>query len=166
MKRTCKLAVASALSATLWAVTASAAPNAKNDEQQTKFQRYCANARAPNGERFAQRLSGRLDLRDAQKPALNELRDAFAKSMADAKSALCGMKPDFATTPGRFAFAKKKAETAAERMKTLEPKLTAFYAALDDKQKASLDAMQLWAPQGRKAKKEDTKKTDGDNDDE
>lgn len=166
MKRPCKLAIAGALCASLWTVSTAAAPDVKNDELQKKFERYCSKSKAPNGERFAERLSGRLTLRDAQKPALNELRDVFAKSMADGKTALCNPKPDFATTTGRFAFAKRKAEIRFERMKALEPKLAAFYNALDDKQKASLDELQLWPPLKRNAKQDEPKKSDGDNDDE
>uniref|UniRef100_UPI00147E9AB5 Spy/CpxP family protein refolding chaperone n=1 Tax=Acinetobacter baumannii TaxID=470 RepID=UPI00147E9AB5 len=81
--------------------------------------------------------------------------------------ALCSTKPDFATTIGRFAFAKSRAETRFERRKAMEPKLTAFYSALDDKQKASLDEMRLWAPKKRAAKDSDDDKSSnsGDNDD-
>jgi hypothetical protein len=88
----------------------------------------------------ADRLARRLNLTDPQKAALKELTDASASAEASAKkSPLCTDKPDLSTTPGRMAFAEKMAETRLAGLKTVEPKLQAFYDTLDAKQKKAFD---------------------------
>ena len=85
------------------------------------------------------RLAKRLNLTDPQKTALKDLADASASAAASAKSSLCEDKPDLSTTPGRMAFAEKVAETNLAGLKTIEPKLQAFYDSLDAKQKKAFD---------------------------
>ncbi len=85
------------------------------------------------------RLAKRLNLTDAQKAPLKDLEDASAASAASAKAALCDAKPDLATAPGRLAFTEKVTQTQLDGMKAIEPKLQAFYASLDDKQKHAFD---------------------------
>ncbi|HKN29520.1 MAG TPA: Spy/CpxP family protein refolding chaperone [Roseiarcus sp.] len=58
---------------------------------------------------------------------------------ASAKTALCADKPDLSTTPGRMAFAEKMMETRLASLKTIQPKLQAFYDSLDAKQKKAFD---------------------------
>ncbi len=106
---------------------------------QSRLTRMCD--RPPmTGERLAERLTHRLHLTDAQKPALKDLQQAFAQSMADVH-ALCDGKPDFATLPGRIAFAQKRMAAMASGLQAVQPKLEAFYAGLDQTQKDKIDRM-------------------------
>jgi hypothetical protein len=102
--------------------------------------RLCASKDPITGERMAARLSDRLNLTDSQKPALKDLQDAFAKSLTDAKT-LCDPKPDMSTITGRVAFAQKRFSVMAAGLANVQPKLDAFYAALDDKQKERFNHM-------------------------
>jgi hypothetical protein len=102
--------------------------------------RLCAAQDPITGERFAARLSEHLQVTDTQKPALKDLQEAFAKSMTDAK-ALCGEKPDLSTITGRIAFAQKRLSVMAAGLANVQPKLEAFYATLDDKQKDEFNHM-------------------------
>ena len=96
----------------------------------------CSREAAPAaGERLAERLS----LTDPQKSALKDMTDAFASANASAKKSLCADKPDLSTTPGRMAFAEKMAEIRLAGLKAVEPKLQAFYDALDASQKRAFD---------------------------
>jgi LTXXQ motif family protein len=85
------------------------------------------------------RLARRLKLTDPQKAALKALTDASASADASAKKSLCADKPDLSTTPGRMAFAEKMAETRLAGLKSVEPKLQAFYDGLDAEQKKAFD---------------------------
>jgi len=85
------------------------------------------------------RLAKRLNLTDPQKAALKDLTDASASAAASAKTALCADKPDLSTTPSRMAFSEKMMETSLASLKTVEPKLQAFYDSLDAKQKTAFD---------------------------
>jgi LTXXQ motif family protein len=102
--------------------------------------RLCGSKDPITGERIAARLSDRLNLTDTQKPALKDLQEAFAKSMTDAKT-LCDPKPDLSTVTGRVAFAQKRFSVMAAGLANVQPKLDAFYAALDDKQKEHFNHM-------------------------
>ena len=86
-----------------------------------------------------ERLARRLNLTDPQKSALRDLTDAFASADASAKKSLCTDKPDLSTTPGRMAFAEKMAEIRLAGLRAIEPKLQAFYDALDARQKRAFD---------------------------
>jgi Spy/CpxP family protein refolding chaperone len=97
----------------------------------------CSNKTAPGDN--LDRLAKRLNLTDAQKATLKDLTDATAASFASTKTALCDAKPDLATAPGRLAFSEKMAQAQLDGMKAIEPKLQAFYASLDDKQKHAFD---------------------------
>jgi hypothetical protein len=85
------------------------------------------------------RLVKRLALTDAQKATLKDFEDALNASAASTKTAVCNDKPDLATAPGRLAFTEKVTQAQLDGMKTIEPKLQAFYASLDDKQKHAFD---------------------------
>jgi len=78
-------------------------------------------------------------LSDSQKAALIDLADASGAADSSAKKALCADKADLSTTLGRMAFAQKMAETRLAGLKTVEPKLKAFYEGLDEKQKKAFD---------------------------
>ncbi len=97
----------------------------------------CNSKAAPADE--SDRLSKRLALTDPQKAALKDLSDASAAAAASMKTALCGDKPDLATATGRMAFSEKMTAARLDTIKAIEPKLDAFYATLDDKQKKAFD---------------------------
>jgi hypothetical protein len=97
----------------------------------------CSGKTAPAGN--LDRLAKRLNLTDAQKAALKDLQDASVASAASAKTALCDAKPDLTTAPGRLAFSEKTTQAQLDGLKAIEPKLQAFYASLDDKQKQAFD---------------------------
>jgi hypothetical protein len=110
-----------------------------------QFQRFCATDQGYISGRIANRLTERLKLTDPQKASLKDLQDAFVKAAADAKAA-CNATPDTATVVGRLAFAAQRTEAMLNLMKAMQPKLEAFYATLDDTQKASFNQM---GPRGR-----------------
>jgi Spy/CpxP family protein refolding chaperone len=91
------------------------------------------------GPAAGERLASRLSLTDVQKSALKDMTDAFASANASAMKSLCTDKPDLSTTPGRMAFAEKKAEIRLAGLKAIEPKLQAFYDTLDARQKRAFD---------------------------
>jgi hypothetical protein len=125
--------------ATLMGLAAAATPaKAQNAWLASKMmQGMCATKIAPSDN--LDRLTKRLNLTDPQKAALKDLEDASAASAASAKTALCDAKPDLATATGRLAFTEKVTQTQLDGMKAIEPKLQAFYASLDDKQKHAFD---------------------------
>jgi hypothetical protein len=84
------------------------------------------------------RLAGRLNLTDAEKPGFKDLEDTVTKALTDAK-AMCNQKPDIATVTGRLDFAAANTEARLTAIKAIQPKLGAFYASLDDNQKKILD---------------------------
>lgn len=120
------------------AVMAATPADAQNAWLASKMvQDLCSSKAAPGDN--VDRTAKRLNLTDAQKAALKDLADASAASAASAKAALCDAKPDLATSPGRLAFSEKMAQAQLDGMKAVEPKLQAFYASLDDKQKHAFD---------------------------
>ena len=104
------------------------------------LERLCAPEGPPNGEHVVDAIAGRLRVTDAQRPALNGLQEAIAKAMTDAKS-LCTNKPDTATPSGKLTAAEKHLEAMLAGLKTIHPKLDAFYATLDETQKAKFNSM-------------------------
>ena len=94
------------------------------------------------------RLAGRLNLTDAEKPGFKDLEDTVTKALTDVK-AMCGQKPDFATITGRLDFAAANTEARLTAIKAIQPKLDAFYAGLDDSQKKILDGFGTHHRHGR-----------------
>jgi LTXXQ motif family protein len=98
----------------------------------------CGAKPAPGGN--LDRLAKRLNLTDAQKATLKDLEDASVASAASTtRTALCDVKPDLTTAPSRLAFSEKVTQAQLDGTKAIEPKLQAFYASLDDKQKHAID---------------------------
>ena len=97
----------------------------------------CNSKAAPADD--SDRLAKRLNLTDAQKSALKDFMDASLASFASTKTVVCETKPDLATAPGRLAFNEKMMQAQLDGLKAIEPKLEAFYATLDDKQKKAFD---------------------------
>jgi gamma-glutamyl phosphate reductase len=94
--------------------------------------------------RFAGLAEWRVDqieravkLTEAQQAALKELRAASAKA-AEGLAAACPK--DLPKTSGeRLAFMEKRLEAMLQAVKSLRPAFDAFYASLNEGQKASLD---------------------------
>jgi hypothetical protein len=102
------------------------------------MERLCGADVAYRVGEIGDRIAGRLNLTDAEKPGFKDLEDTVTKALNDAKS-LCSQKPDFATLTGRLDFAAARTEAQLTVIKTIQPKLDAFYASLDDGQKKILD---------------------------
>ncbi len=104
------------------------------------MERLCAPEGAPTGEHIVDMIAGRLRVTDAQKPALTGLQESIAKAFTDAK-ALCAVKPDETTPSGKLTTAEQRLEMLLSGMKTVHPRLDAFYAVLDETQRARFNAM-------------------------
>jgi len=110
------------------------------------YDHMCADTHTPwDPAKMAERVTKKLNLTDAQKPLFADFHNAMTKSHEDVKASLCADKPDFATAPGRMAFGIKSMEAHLNGLKSVEPKLQAFYASLTDAQKKIFDEMH---PQG------------------
>ena len=104
------------------------------------MERLCSGDVNQFTERMGDQVAGRLRVTDAQRPALKDLQDSITKAITDAK-AMCAEKPDMTTAGGRLNAAERHMEFAYNGMKSIHPKLDAFYAVLDDAQKAKFNAM-------------------------
>jgi hypothetical protein len=103
------------------------------------MERLCASDVGYMVGKIGDHIGGQLRLTDAEQPSFKDLRDTAVKALTSAKAA-CGQKPDFATVTGRLDFAVVRGEALLTAVKTIQPKLDAFYASLDDGQKKLLDA--------------------------
>jgi LTXXQ motif family protein len=95
----------------------------------------------PRAARFAEwriaRIEAAVRPTDTQRGALDELRTASSKA-AETISAACTT--DFpAKSTERLQAMEKRVEAMLQAIKTVRPAFEAFYAALDDRQKARLD---------------------------
>ena len=106
----------------------------------------CATDQQWTTQRLAERLARRLNLTDQQKPALQALQEAVAKAKGDAKAVLCGSPPDLSSLPARLAFVQKRLQARLDGMKAVQPKLEAFYTALNGEQQAEFN--ELWQRHG------------------
>ncbi|MFO1117989.1 MAG: Spy/CpxP family protein refolding chaperone [Beijerinckiaceae bacterium] len=111
--------------------------------------RMCSAAARPASSRYADRLAERLTLNDQQKGLLKAWQDARQKSREDMRTALCSPKPDMSTFIGRLDWRGKRLEAQLAAWKAERPKLEAFYASLDDKQKAAWDDVRQQAEERR-----------------
>lgn len=111
--------------------------------------RLCNAPARPASGRNADRLSERLALNDQQKGLLKAWQEARQKSRDDMRTALCSPKPDMSTFIGRLDWRGKRLEAQLAAWKVERPKLEAFYASLDEKQKASWDNLRQQAEERR-----------------
>jgi Spy/CpxP family protein refolding chaperone len=133
-------AVVLATLATLAGLALAATPAfAQNAWLASKMTEGMCGAKAAPGANL-DRLAKRLNLTDAQRATLKDLKDAAAASAASTRTALCDVKPDLTTAPSRLAFSEKVTHAQLDGMKAIEPKLQAFYASLDDQQKHAVDS--------------------------
>ncbi len=109
------------------------------------LERFCAADLSWVTQRMADGVTARLNLTDAQKPALNDLRATALRVGGEAKK-LCAEKRDMTTVPGRLAAAQQGLAIANAAMGEMKPKIEAFYATLNDEQKKQMDQM---GPRGR-----------------
>ncbi len=107
------------------------------------FQRICAPHpdRAAHEAKFAEFLTKRLNLTEAQKAAFKEFQDARGKAVETATTRLCAAKPDLSTFEGRLGFHQAFLEDRLAAVKSENPKLIAFYKSLDAGQKAKFDKL-------------------------
>jgi hypothetical protein len=78
---------------------------------------------------------------EAQNKALDGLAAASGKAI-DMFAASCPRRaPRLQTAPAQFEMMEKRIETAAQAVKTVRPAFDAFYASLDDQQKAKVDEL-------------------------
>ena len=92
----------------------------------------------------ADRIAQALNPNDAQRRALDALKDATTKA-ADFLQANCPTEQTL-TPPGRVAAMERRLNTMLEAVKMVEPALDSFYGSLTDEQKARFN--QLGSSQG------------------
>jgi hypothetical protein len=85
-----------------------------------------------------ERIERAIQPNDAQRKALDELKAASAKA-GEAMRAACPTATP-ATAPARLEAMEKRMAAMLEAIKTVRPAFDAFYATLDDKQKARLNS--------------------------
>jgi hypothetical protein len=78
---------------------------------------------------------------ETQKKALDDLAAASGKSIDMIASACPKRTPRLQTVPEQFEMMEKRIENAMQAVRTVRPAFSAFYASLDDKQKAKLDEL-------------------------
>lgn len=106
------------------------------------IERICAMTPDPaHREHRLARLADRLHLTDAQKDLFKAYQDTRAAARKAAVDAICAQKPDLQSFEGRLAFRQRMVENRLNGMKASDPKLVAFYNALDNGQKALFDDM-------------------------
>ena len=78
---------------------------------------------------------------ETQKKALDDLAAASGKAIDIFASACPKRAPRLQTAPEQFEMMEKRIENAMQAVRTVRPAFSAFYASLDDKQKAKLDEL-------------------------
>ena len=111
------------------------------NEAAAKLERVCAPDpdKSAREAKFAEHLTKRLLLNDAQQAAFKEFQLAREKAVETAKTRLCGNKPDMASFAGHLALHQAFLADRLEAVKAENPKLIAFYNSLDAEQKAKFE---------------------------
>ena len=87
-----------------------------------------------------ERIARTVNPDETQRAALNELRDAAARAVAQMRSAC---PDDLPSTPaGRMAAMRQRLEAMREAVQIVRPALEKFYGSLSDEQKARFDALE------------------------
>jgi hypothetical protein len=86
-------------------------------------------------------LARLLKPNDAQTKALDELAAASAKAIDMFAGACPKRVPRLQTSAEQFEMMERRIDNAAQAVKTVRPAFAAFYALLDDRQKAKLDEL-------------------------
>jgi hypothetical protein len=98
---------------------------------------FCNPGAAGFSEWQYERIQRAVQLNDAQKKALDEVRAASAKAAEKIAASCPAQFP--ASASARLTVMEKRMESMLEAVRTVKPAFEAFYATLDDKQKAALD---------------------------
>lgn len=138
MKVSKSVALALCCGALLFSSAACAAP--AGDERGGWIDRVCATTPDPSrAERRREKLAERLHLTDAQKDLFKAYQDARAAARKSTIDSICANKPDLKSLEGRLTFRERMLEGRLNAAKATDPKLLAFYNALDNGQKALFD---------------------------
>ena len=121
------------------AQTAAPAPAAPANPGARMIERLCGAPVKATSSRYSERLAERLTLTEPQKALLKGWQEVRQKAREDGRTAMCSPKPDLSTFAGRLDWRGKRLETQLASYKAERPKLEAFYASLDDKQKSAWD---------------------------
>jgi hypothetical protein len=101
------------------------------------YSRMCSPGAAGFAEWNIDRLERSIRLTEAQRPKFDELKAASSKAV-EAMRAGCPTEIP-ATAVGRMAAMEKRLDAMLAAVKTMRPAMDAFYATLNDEQKARLD---------------------------
>lgn len=99
--------------------------------------RMCSPSAVGFAEWRIDRLERSIKLTDAQRVKFDELKAASNKALDTMRTACPTEFPT--TTVGRMAAMEKRLEAMLAAVKTMQPAMEAFYATLNDEQKARLD---------------------------
>jgi LTXXQ motif family protein len=102
------------------------------------FGPMCNPAATGFAEWRADRIAELVKLTDAQRAKFDEFKAASSKSAEVMRSACQADVPE--TIVGRTEAMEKRMDTMLQAIRTMRPTLEAFYATLDDAQKARLDS--------------------------
>jgi hypothetical protein len=102
------------------------------------YRRMCSPDAAGFAEWRINRLEELVSPTEAQKAKFDELKAASGKAAEIMRGACPTQIP--LTAPGRMEAAEKRMEAMLQAIKTMRPPLEAFYATLNDEQKAILDS--------------------------
>jgi hypothetical protein len=101
------------------------------------WDRACGPAVAGLGQWRIAQLEQELKLTDMQRTKLDDLKSASIKAAEAMRSACSVDRPT--TMIGRMDVMEKRMEAMLQAIRTIRPPLEAFYASLDDEQKARID---------------------------
>jgi hypothetical protein len=101
------------------------------------WDRACGPAVAGLGQWRIAQLEQELKLTDMQRAKLDDLKSASMKAAEVMRSACSVDRPT--TMIGRMDAMEKRMDAMLQAIRTIRPPLEAFYAALDDEQKARID---------------------------
>lgn len=134
--------VALALYCGALSISSAAVAAPADNERGGWIERICAKTPDPaRQEKHLARLSERLHLTDAQKDQFKAYQDAREAARKAAVDSICANKPDLHSLQGWLAFRQHRLENRLNGVKASDPKLVAFYNALDNGQKALFDDM-------------------------
>jgi hypothetical protein len=107
----------------------------------SEIERVCAPQpdRTAHEGKFAEFLTERLKLSDAQQASFKAFQQAREKALETSTTRLCAKKPDVTSFEGRLLFHQAFLEDRLEAVRAENPKLIEFYNSLDADQKAKFD---------------------------
>ena len=111
------------------------------DQEPDRLFVFCRYSRGPVLERYVEGIEKSVRPTEQQRPTLVDLKAALEQARSGMRPA-CVEQPAAATPPERLAFAEKALATMQYAVRTVRPALEAFYASLDDDQKARMNELQ------------------------